>query len=144
MSTRALTDVESRRVRERMKEIAEEEGSQVSAARRLGISQQVYSRILGGDAVGLYVAKRVAKHDRVSVEDMLGPRVPRRLEELLRGGASRWADSSVAVARREAIADAEHASTLTTSDWESFLDAIDSSIGPIVRVHLAAARNKKR
>ncbi|HEX8795437.1 MAG TPA: helix-turn-helix transcriptional regulator [Polyangiaceae bacterium] len=70
-STRALSKAESAHVRRRLEQLLERHGTQTKLARALDMSQQVLSRILGGDAVGLYVARRVASLTGLTLDQVL-------------------------------------------------------------------------
>lgn len=132
VSSKSLTEQEIRRVRARLGELVEQYESQFQASAKLGISQQTISNILRGASVGRDVAKRIAAHDRVPVEQLLGPAVPQALEEVLRGGHERWEAYVVAGVRKAAI-ELDGAERMSNEDWEALLDRFQTALAPILR-----------
>ncbi len=140
-STRALTKVELDLVRARITDITHDlelgQGgrvSQATVALEIGISQQTLSKFLAGGTVGLFVAKKVAKYLGITLGQLLSPRAPRELEQLLSRSTGRWRPPTIAAVRR-AVSDGQvpNADELTGAAWEAMIDRIDVALGNIFR-----------
>ena len=127
-STRALSKTQSAHVRERLREIKTEAGSQEAAARRLGISQQVLGRILNGDPAGLYVATKLARFEHVPLEVILDG-APESLTRVLRRRAGRWSDPAIAaVCKHAALSNAAQ----SEEHWDRLLDTVHHALAHLV------------
>lgn len=73
VSVRALTDDESVRVVEKLREIVSREGDQSKAARKLKVSQQTVSKTLApGATVGMMLARAVARYFGTTFDVLVG------------------------------------------------------------------------
>ena len=66
---RSLTEDESARVRADLHALVEREGTQGAVARKLGVSQQTISNVLGGKRAGYSLARSVAHARRIKNVD---------------------------------------------------------------------------
>jgi hypothetical protein len=126
MGTRALPKEQMNRVRAGLRQVVDAHGSQVKAARAIGISQQVLSRILAGDPAGLYVARKVATALKVDLDQLL--RSPPNLDRVVRAHPGRWSDPAVAAVRALEVAE------LADSDVEALLDRATEALRPVLRL----------
>lgn len=70
--SKSLPEPEQRRVREALRRLVESEGgSQTAAAKRLGITQQTVSQVLGGDSPGVKMARAIAAAMQVPLDELL-------------------------------------------------------------------------
>lgn len=123
MSTRALTQRETDNVRRAIRNLIDECGSQLAAARKIGISQQVLSRINSGDPAGLYVAKKVAAARRVPLAELLSP-LP-ALDALVAANPDRWRTWTVSAVRT-----APGVESLDENALRRLLDRVESVLSP--------------
>jgi len=127
-STRALSVAQVTRIRFRLQELSALKGSDTKAAYLIGISQQVFGRIVNGDAAGLYVAERLAAYDRVPLEAILNG-IPKGLYlALLDAHAGRWCDPTIAAVCKLRMAD----ESWTQEDWEGKLDDVERALSPLI------------
>jgi hypothetical protein len=82
------------------------------------------NKILNGNAVGLYVAERLARYDRVPLEAILHG-MPSSLHKVLRSHPNRWPRWAVA-----AVCNLE--SLEENLPWEDLLDRAEEALGPIL------------
>jgi transcriptional regulator with XRE-family HTH domain len=132
VSSKALSEQETKRVRKRLEELVEQYGSQAEVALRTGVSQQTISNVIRGFPVGRDVAKRLAAHDRMPVEQWLGPEMPVALAVLLRENRSRWQPYTVSGVRVAAVTTVKSPDDLSTADWERMLDELDEAATKII------------
>lgn len=151
-STRALSDVQSERIRRRFRELypltkrerqeraAPEDGeqrpSQDGVAKAMGISQQAFGRILNGRPAGFYVAQKLARFDGVPVEAILDG-IPRLLEVTIRENPRRWSPPTIAAARKLVAPgpdqlEAGPFESYRTDAWVALLDRVEATLAPIV------------
>lgn len=126
-STRALSKAESTHVRKRLEKLLTEYKTQTALALKLDISQQVLSRILNGNSVGLYVARRVADLTKMSVDDVLSAPVF-VVDDAIAAHPRRW--SSVTIATVRAMPKVE---TLSADEAMSVLDMTEAALAPVRR-----------
>lgn len=126
-SGKTLTESERKRVRARLEELVDQYGSQVGAARAIGTSQQVISRVLQGDPAGMEVARRVARHDGVSVYQLLTIQSVPALEKLLRADPKRWSPPTVA-ALREIAKTRTDLKDVGLGYWESLANSVEHGV----------------
>jgi hypothetical protein len=132
--TRALTERQVAWIRARFRQLIDKVGSQTQLGRDMGLSQQVVGRILNGDPAGLYVARKLAKYDKVPVETVLDC-LPPILEKMIRENRGRWSEPTLACVRK--IAGSMNADLAASRDWESILDEFDKALVPLVRQALS-------
>lgn len=130
-STRALTKQQTDRVRTHLKLLTDRSGSQLAASRLVGISQQVYNRIGKGDAVGLYVTKKVARYLQLPLEYFLDG-APPNLERVIVASPRHWSSSTLAAILKFA-AELKSGNDLPEDDWRQILDDLENTIAPIVK-----------
>lgn len=128
--TRALTDAECDRLRERITQLRVELGvlekkplaSQSAVARVTGLKQQQISKLTGGGSVGLHFARKLAKYLKITEQELLGG-LPVSLATLVRKHPKKWMQSTIDAARGEPSL--HH---LTPTQLEPLLDRIETSL----------------
>lgn len=129
VSTRALLPIQAELVRERLQELLTEHGSQKEVERVTGIKQQQVGKILNRDSIAGYAtATKVAEADRLPVDALLSPGVPRALYSAMR--VRRWSEGTILAAAKMApsVPRARH---LTIDQWIDVLEQVEGALGSI-------------
>lgn len=147
---RTLTLEESNRVRAALERLRPEFRTQKALADALGMSQQLISYVVNGNPAGLALARRLAEHQGVSVEDMLGgtesvdnPALRGRqgFAEALEAAQRRWPALSDALAAAGDMRNAQAPDEITP-EYLYDLAALNMKYRPLAEADTAQARSE--